>query len=59
MGLADWFSQFSSNLSISNEESILYRYRRLTRQLNTDFWSTTSESAHSLYSGSYRPEYGD
>src|SRR5438552_8845541 len=53
MGLADWFSQFCSNLSVSNAESISYRYRRLTRQLNTDFCSTTSESAHSLYTGSY------
>src|SRR5437667_12281081 len=53
MGLADWFSQFCANLSVSNGESISYRYRRLTRQLNTDFCSTTSESAHSLYTGSY------
>src|SRR5437867_2765668 len=53
MGLADWFSQFCANLSVSNGESISYRYCRLTRQLNSDFWSTTSESAHSLYTGSY------
>jgi len=53
MGLADWFSEFCGNLAVTNTESISYRYCRLTRQLNTDFWSTTSESSHSLYTGSY------
>jgi tRNA nucleotidyltransferase (CCA-adding enzyme) len=33
--------------------SISARYKRITRQLNTDFWSTDSETAHSLYVGSY------
>jgi hypothetical protein len=30
-----------------------WRYRRITRQLNTDFWDTASDTAHSLYVGSY------
>jgi hypothetical protein len=33
--------------------SIAYRYQRITRQMNRDFWSTESETAHSLYTGSY------
>ncbi len=42
-----------SNLTVSKATDISYRYRRLTQRLNTDFWSTTSDSAHSLYTGSY------
>jgi hypothetical protein len=53
MGLAAWFSTFCDNLGIENESDISYRYRRITRQLNTDFWNTTSETANSLYVGSY------
>jgi Second Messenger Oligonucleotide or Dinucleotide Synthetase domain len=34
-------------------DAISYRYRRITRQLNTDFWNTESETSHSLYIGSY------
>lgn len=33
--------------------SVSYRYKRITKQLNIDFWSTASETAHSLYVGSY------
>ncbi len=53
MGLSDWFSKFCSNIQVQNTDVISYRYRRITRQLNTDFWNTTSETAHSLYVGSY------
>jgi len=53
MPLADWFSTFCDNLVIRNVDDISYRYRRITRRLNTDFWETTSESSHSLYVGSY------
>lgn len=52
MPLADWFSTFCDNLVIRNVADISYRYRRITRRLNTDFWDTTSESSHSLYVGS-------
>lgn len=40
-------------MSAATIGDISYRYRRITRQLNTDFWATTSETAHSLYVGSY------
>jgi hypothetical protein len=53
MGLADWFSTFCGNLQIQDDGTISSRYRAITRRLNTDFWSTTSDTAHSFYAGSY------
>lgn len=53
MPLADWFSTFCSNLQIRDDGTISTRYKNITRRLNTDFWSTNSEVAHSLYVGSY------
>ena len=53
MGLADWFRTFCGNIQIKNGATISSRYRNITKRLNTDFWSTTSDTAHSLYVGSY------
>lgn len=53
MGVAEWFSSFCSNLQVQSVDSISSRYKTITRRLNTDFWSTTSDTAHSLYVGSY------
>lgn len=55
MGVGEDFAVFKDNYQIPSEliSSISYRYRRITRQLNTDFWNTGSETAHSLYVGSY------
>lgn len=53
MGLADWFNTFCSNIQVQNRGTISTRYKNITRRLNTDFWYTTSETAHSLYVGSY------
>jgi hypothetical protein len=53
MGVADWFSVFCSNLQIANGSAISTRYKAITQRLNTDFWNTTSDTAHSLYVGSY------
>jgi hypothetical protein len=53
MGLADWFSTFCSDLQVKNAESISQRYKAITQRLNTDFWATTSDTAHSHYVGSY------
>lgn len=53
MGLADWFRDFNTNLQVADGGTISSRYKSITRRLNTDFWSTTSETAHSLYVGSY------
>ena len=53
MGLAEWFSGFCENLVVQDGGTISTRYKAITRRLNTDFWTTTSETAHSLYVGSY------
>src|SRR3954469_4634784 len=55
MGVAEDFSTFKDNYNITSTliSSISGRYKRITRQLNTDFWTTASETAHSLYVGSY------
>lgn len=53
MGLADWFSTFCSNIQVQDGGTISTRYKAITRRLNTDFWDTVSDTAHSLYVGSY------
>lgn len=55
MGVGDDFSRFKDayDIDAATMSSIGYRYRRITRQLNQDFWSTDSDTAHSLYVGSY------
>lgn len=55
MGVAEDFRAFRNNYLIPLEtvSSISYRYKRITKQLNKDFWATDSETAHSLYVGSY------
>lgn len=53
MGLADWFTTFCSALTVKNRDDISVRYGNITKRLNTDFWSTTSETSHSWLVGSY------
>lgn len=53
MGLADWFSDFCSNIQVQDGWTISFRYKAITRRLNADFWDTNSETSHSLYVGSY------
>jgi len=55
MGVAENFSAFRANYIVpaATVSTISYRYKRITRQLNSDFWNTTSETSHSLYVGSY------
>ena len=53
MGLAEWFSEFCSNLTVKDGGTISIRYKNITKRLNTDFWDTSSDIAHSLYVGSY------
>lgn len=53
MPLADWFSTFCGNLQIRYGGTISTRYKAITRRLNKDFWTTDSETSHSLYVGSY------
>ncbi len=55
MGVGEDFSVFKDNYNIKAElsSSISTRYKRITRQLNTDFRGTGSETANSFYVGSY------
>ena len=55
MTVADDFRTFRASYLIPAETvgSISARYKRITKQLNKDFWNTESETAHSLYVGSY------
>ncbi len=55
MSVSENFKAFRSNYLIAGATigTISYRYKRITRQLNTDFWSSNSEVNHSLYVGSY------
>ena len=55
MSVANWFETFNKNLRMSKEavDSISYRYKRITKQLNKDFYNSESDSLHSLYVGSY------
>ena len=55
MSVADNFSQLCNNLRMKSQtvENIRYRTKRITKQLNKDFWGSDSEVNHSFYSGSY------
>ena len=53
MGIAKWFSDFCSSLRVQDAETISSRYKAITRRLNGDFWDSESNTAHSLYVGSY------
>lgn len=55
MSTHDKFRTFCASIQISRDNSatVSYRYKRITRQLNQDFWQSTSENSHSLYVGSY------
>lgn len=55
MSISDKFQTFCSNIQISQNvaDSVSYRYKRITRQLNSDFYDLDSDTSHSLYVGSY------
>jgi len=53
MGLANWFSTFCTNIQVQDGGTISTRCKAITRRLNTDFWTTTSDTTHSFYTGSY------
>lgn len=55
MSISNWFETFNQNLRMSKEtvDAISYRYKRITKQLNKDFWNSESNTLHSLYIGSY------
>jgi hypothetical protein len=51
MGIGDDFANFKDKYNIPSVTigSIAYRYQRITRQLNTDFWNTNSDLPYSVY----------
>lgn len=55
MSIANWFETFNGNLRMSNNtiDKIVYRYKRITKQLNKDFHNSDSEISNSIYVGSY------
>lgn len=55
MSVAENFRAFRTAYIVPSDtvSSISARYRRITRQLNSDFWDSTSETSHSFYVGSY------
>jgi len=55
MSVSDNFSTFIKNLKIDTEKrsSISYRYKRITKQLNINFYNSESDINHSRYLGSY------
>lgn len=40
-------------ISLEQRSLVSQRYKRITRTVNSEFWDSTSETAHSLYVGSY------
>ncbi len=55
MSVSTKFQNFCSKIRTAPSvvADISYRYKRITKQLNKDFWDTESETSHSLYVGSY------
>lgn len=58
MSISDIFSDFLSNLKISNAETISSRYGEITSALNKQFRDTESKSANSLQVGSFGRKTG-
>lgn len=55
MSVSTKFQNFCTEIRIPSSVvgNISYRYKRITRQLNKDYWDTESDTSHSLYVGSY------
>ena len=55
MSVADWFSTFCSNILISSTdlETISARYHQITKRINLDYYGSSSDTARSLYIGSF------
>lgn len=55
MSISNYFSTFCSNLRMSSEtvSTIQYRYKQITKRINTEYWDSTSDVLRSLYVGSY------
>jgi hypothetical protein len=58
MSVSEMFSQFLSNLAITNGADISYRYGEITTALNKRFRDTESKEANSLQVGSFGRKTG-
>jgi len=55
MPVSEYFQEFLSNLRMSKGtiNAIQNRYHQITKRINLDYYSSSSETSHSLYVGSY------
>jgi len=55
MSVGDWFNTFCNNIRIDSDDvsTIRTRYHQITKRINLDYYGTSSDTAHSLYIGSY------
>ena len=53
MGVGEDFRTFCGNLVIAKRDDIAYRYARITKRLNLDYWDSDSDTYRSFYTGSY------
>jgi len=55
MSTSTRFKDFCDSLQISptTSSNVMYRYKRMTSQMNLDFWQIDSNTRHSLLVGSY------
>lgn len=55
MTVSEDFLSFCNNLRMSETtvSKIQSRYHQITKRINLDYWGSSSETAHSLYVGSY------
>ena len=55
MSVSEKFKTFCSNLRMSDDtvNKIQNRYNKITKRINLDYYNINSETANSLYVGSY------
>ena len=55
MSVSEWFKTFCSNILISDStlSTIRSRYHQITKRINNDYYGSYSDTAHSLYVGSF------
>ena len=55
MSVSVWFKTFCDNIRMDKDdlETIRDRYRRITKSINQNYYNSDSDTAHSLYVGSF------
>ena len=49
----DLVTKHGEKITLDQRSTISMRYKRITKAINEEFWNSTSETAHSMYVGSY------